>query len=604
MKWLPLLLALLPGLARAGSYLDLGPQTTAIEDVTNGGDEDRNDVVFRWAAQCDRNSSNLTVRQVIHLAGVAAGAQYTNALWLQLPATTSSVSITRDGVGATRTPDGNGKVVLYDDFRNAFVNGPINGFINTEPGGTVYAGKETEVILNFATPQGFGGGCPTPAFELHRAGVVIDASSKARNRPLYATMNATWQVPAERIATGTAYTRFLDWAVDIADGTCDTECVSPMWYEDSAAIVTAKVVARPSLATTAPLASFATCGNGIDAVSNPAICSTAIAEPDGLVAFVSSTGVYGGSLGTGGTSFDTFAKAADHCQTLAEAAGLGGTFVGWVSDSTQNAPDQFPIGSGPWYRLDGALIANDATDLTDGAIAVPLDITQTQAVYDGPVLTGTSADGTVAGNTCGDWKVTGSVGLQGNSAQTGAQWTSAIAAGGCNVQTPIYCFELPSRKMIATTKGVYTATQVGGLAGADAICQQEAATNGLGGTWKAWLSDSSESAAGRLRQWNFGYEDALGNTIANSWALLTDGTLDHAVSYAMDGTSISSISSAGAVWTGTNTDGTAVGGNCSDWTGTSGRGHVGFWSLSNAIWTSNASEYSCTSSYHLYCVEQ
>ena len=43
---------------------------------------------------------------------------------------------------------------------------------------------------------------------------------------------------------------------------------------------------------------------------------------------------------------------------------------------------------------------------------------------------------------------------------------------------------------------------LGGLSGADAKCQQAANATGLGGTWVAWLSDSTHNAKDRIPDTN------------------------------------------------------------------------------------------------------
>lgn len=65
----------------------------------------------------------------------------------------------------------------------------------------------------------------------------------------------------------------------------------------------------------------------------------------------------------------------------------------------------------------------------------------------------------------------------------------------------------------------------GGLAGADATCQALATAAGLGGTFKAWLSDDNASPDTRFTHSNKKYALVDGTVIANDWGDLTDGTL-------------------------------------------------------------------------------
>jgi len=55
----------------------------------------------------------------------------------------------------------------------------------------------------------------------------------------------------------------------------------------------------------------------------------------------------------------------------------------------------------------------------------------------------------------------------------------------------------PAVKRIFVTKATYNGN-MGGLTGADNLCNSSAAAAGLGGTWKAWLSDASSDAINRI----------------------------------------------------------------------------------------------------------
>lgn len=105
----------------------------------------------------------------------------------------------------------------------------------------------------------------------------------------------------------------------------------------------------------------------------------------------------------------------------------------------------------------------------------------------------------------------------------------------------------------------------GGLASADAACQSEADDAGLTGTYKAWLSDSTISAASRLTHASVPYQLVNGTTIAADWTDLTDGTLDAPIDLSADG----GMTALANVWTGTEADGTASPNNCSNWTSSS-----------------------------------
>jgi len=168
---------------------------------------------------------------------------------------------------------------------------------------------------------------------------------------------------------------------------------------------------------------------------------------DHTVAFVSSIAYTGGDFGG-------LAGADAECQTLADAAGLPGTYLAWLSDTTAAVTDRFSHSVMPYQRVDGMQIAADWTDLTNSSIGVTMGIDENGAVApvlgaistcgsDQAVWTGTSEDGSsdAAGN-CADW-TGGSNTRWGKADQTSSQWTRWCSLGGsCSSFTAhIYCFQ-------------------------------------------------------------------------------------------------------------------------------------------------------------------
>lgn len=104
---------------------------------------------------------------------------------------------------------------------------------------------------------------------------------------------------------------------------------------------------------------------------------------------------------------------------------------------------------------------------------------------------------------------------------------------------------------------------LGGLAGADAVCQNDADLEYLPGTYKAWLSDSTTSAASRLTHAIGPYllagRGASGVKVADNWTDLTDGTLDNAIN---EDQNPGQDTKRHFVWTGTNADGSSTFANC------------------------------------------
>ncbi|MCD6478183.1 MAG: DUF1554 domain-containing protein, partial [Candidatus Aenigmarchaeota archaeon] len=143
---------------------------------------------------------------------------------------------------------------------------------------------------------------------------------------------------------------------------------------------------------------------------------------------------------------------------------------------------------------------------------------------------------------------------------------------------------------------------LGGLAGADAKCQELANNAGLGGKWVSWLSDFNTNAKDRIPKTNSGYYLVDGTKVADDFSDLIDGSLDHPIDVDENGKIVG-----GYVWTGTNSDGTANKmtkeiANCGNWTVPilpfNGRG--GIITKSNYEWT-DATYGACFNLWRLYC---
>jgi hypothetical protein len=147
---------------------------------------------------------------------------------------------------------------------------------------------------------------------------------------------------------------------------------------------------------------------------------------------------------------------------------------------------------------------------------------------------------------------------------------------------------------------------VGGLAGADAICQQLAQAASLPGVFMAWLSDAAQSPATRFVQSPGPYVRVDGVTIADNWADLTDGTLDAPITVAENGAVFNAVN--GRSWTHTLANGTAGGvlnQACANWTSNDvgGHGDEGQVTATSDNWTDLASG-TCNNNFHLYCFQQ
>lgn len=148
---------------------------------------------------------------------------------------------------------------------------------------------------------------------------------------------------------------------------------------------------------------------------------------------------------------------------------------------------------------------------------------------------------------------------------------------------------------------------LGGLAGADAKCQALATAQGVTGSWKAILSDSTTSARDRLNI-RGPVRDLLGREIALNAAELWSGAIKIKIQY--DEKKV--LQSTAIVWTGTNSDG-AKNANinstqCANWSADSGGVQAGRTDFTDYRWiaiyippgqTTNA----CNNTLRLYCID-
>lgn len=171
-------------------------------------------------------------------------------------------------------------------------------------------------------------------------------------------------------------------------------------------------------------------------------------------------------------------------------------------------------------------------------------------------------------------------------------YTCPPAGGGC---TPIVA------RRVFVSSAAYTGA-LGGVAGADGQCQTLANAASLGGTWRAWLSDSSSSPSTRFAHASVPYVRIDGTMVATDWAGLTSGSLLASISVDEHGTVV-----AGAeVWTATITDGSSAGAGCNDFTSGSSAApfaYVGLSDRTDSTWTGVYLQF-CDRVVRLYCFEQ
>jgi cysteine-rich repeat protein len=166
---------------------------------------------------------------------------------------------------------------------------------------------------------------------------------------------------------------------------------------------------------------------------------------------------------------------------------------------------------------------------------------------------------------------------------------------GCHSDCTVY-------KAVFVTKAMVPGTEIGGLAGAHAICQGEAQEVGLAGEFKAWLSTTNIAAMTELFHSPDPYRLVDGTLVAFSWGDLTDGVLTTQIDLTADGTPVGAADI--RVWTGTGASGEAIPPTCGDWSMDAISGHSGRvnWVVADD-WTDFV-DLGCSESHRLYCFEQ
>jgi hypothetical protein len=215
------------------------------------------------------------------------------------------------------------------------------------------------------------------------------------------------------------------------------------------------------------------------------------------------------------TDFDHIEVVDGYCEAAARAAGLPGRYRAWLSSQTVNALDRL-AGARGWLRPDGQVFADTVDDIKSGRIASPPFIDELggeiHTPLNDPVITGTDL---LASSTmpCDHWTPDAATSggppnetFGGTTDATGGDWSSSSPAGCGPTLARFYCFgvdgsapvkpvPVPGRKAFVTAAMFKTDL---GLAGADALCADEAAAAGLGGKFLALLATSTASAASRF----------------------------------------------------------------------------------------------------------
>ena len=142
----------------------------------------------------------------------------------------------------------------------------------------------------------------------------------------------------------------------------------------------------------------------------------------------------------------------------------------------------------------------------------------------------------------------------------------------------------------------------GGLSGADEKCMKAARAQGLGGRWKAILSDDSLDASSRLRVVS-PVVNLNDEVVADDRADLWDQSIDTDIDY--NEKSMSAHPLPDEVWTGSNATGHSAPDNCQNWTSTSpgDDGVTGDFGRNNSDWLEDPPSDACLRQARLYCID-
>lgn len=340
----------------------------------------------------------------------------------------------------------------------------------------------------------------------------------------------------------------------------------------------------------------------------------------------SSYTVFVTSVNYDGLALDGIGGADHKCQTLAQAAGLSGRYMAWLTDSaTGTSPsNRFHQSTIPYRLVNGVQVAANWTDLVDGTLSAAINLNESGVIVTNtPIITNTLSNGTrnSVTNHCFNYAHVSASSFEfGSNSQISNLWTFTSGTRSCGLMGRLYCFQQPDEtigtpgvdfKRVFITSTTYTGAAVGGTAGADTKCSTLANAAGIGNNYKAWIADgSTNTATSAPNDTNRGFTKATvpyrnvggGNRkIADNWTDLVDGTLDSGINYNESGTYMTFAN----VFTNVSPSGTrqSAANHCANWTGT-GSAEIGRTGIAAGDWTFMSGTQNCTIAARLLCFEQ
>lgn len=316
------------------------------------------------------------------------------------------------------------------------------------------------------------------------------------------------------------------------------------------------------------------------------------------VAFTTSITGSGNILSGWGVSAATGLLAADAvCQARANAAGLTGTFVAWLSDSQNDAYcrvqgfagkksnncglGSLPVAAGPWVRpLDFKPVAPTIDKLLapNRQLFYAMDVNESGAAISGSadrVWTATDDTGAYTNNDCNSWtnSTASFTAAYGEVLGGGTSWTKSSAVdASCSTFNHLRCMEvgtgpaLPPRHPQNVKRAFITSVSgtgnlstwpdsfgATGVSAPDAICQSRARAAGFPNAqnFKAWWTYYSNwISSGRINTTSSAYARPDGVILATNRTDLLDLRIAAPWEQTELGTYVSGNADAGSVWTG------------------------------------------------------
>ena len=340
----------------------------------------------------------------------------------------------------------------------------------------------------------------------------------------------------------------------------------------------------------------ATPTDGDDEGASQSVSATVLNRADYRRVFVTA-GDYDGNLGG--------LEGADlNCAIEALEAELDGTWIAMLSSTTVHAADR--LDEAGYITVTDDLIATDLGDLFDGNIVAPIGIDpfgdpKPAGNFGDLVWTGSDGAGSFQGPTnCGNWQeATANIQARvGNYMQFDSDWIDSNTSF-CNVPRALYCVEV-APKIAFVTADTYDG-DLGGLTGADDICNTEAAAAGRSGNFRGLLSTQLHNARSRVE--DEPYTLPTGDLVAASLDDLFDGAIDAAINVDAAGDVIQT--EVNGVWSASFEDGFwPEDYACGDWTDNfvEASALVGDRTATDSAWLA-ADFGNCDTPQHIYCFE-